>query len=138
LAAREQELEVSATHLEIVRLLCEALAHGDMSETRKYLSDEVYYHNLPWQPMTGAEQVRNFLQPFVDGTHCSLARMEIHHQVGDGGGVMNTRSETWVRGDLEIVLPVAGFFALEDDLIVKWCDYWDLAAFQPMLDALSG
>ena len=109
-----------------------------MSKTEKYLSDDVYYHNLPWEPMTGAEKVRSFLQPFVDGTHCSVAKMEIHHQVGNGEIVMNTRSETWVRGDLEVVLPVAGFFALKGSLIVKWCDYWDVATFQPMLDAIAG
>ncbi len=129
---------MSATNLEIVRLLCETLTEGDMSKTEKYLSDDVYYHNLPWEPMTGAEKVRSFLQPFVDGTHCSVAKMEIHHQVGDGDIVMNTRSETWLRGDLEVVLPVAGFFVLKGGLIVKWCDYWDVATFQPMLDAIGG
>ena len=63
--------------------------------------------------------------------------MVIHHQVGDGDIVMNTRSETWVRGQLEVIFPVAGFFELKDEVIVKWCDYWDLATFQPLLDAVG-
>ncbi|MCZ6665011.1 MAG: nuclear transport factor 2 family protein [Gammaproteobacteria bacterium] len=129
---------MSATNLQIVRLFLETLAGGDMARTDQYLSDDVLYHNLPWEPMTGSETVRNFLQPFVDGTHSAIARMEILHQVGDGDVVMNARSETWKRGDLEVVLPVAGLFVLKDNLIVKWSDYWDLATFQPLLDAIAG
>ena len=128
---------MGTTNLEIVRLFCEALADGDTSKMGKYLSEDVLYHNLPWEPMTGAENVCSFLQPFVDGTHSSVAKMVIHHQVGDGDIVMNTRSETWVRGQLEVIFPVAGFFELKDEVIVKWCDYWDLATFQPLLDAVG-
>ena len=78
-----------------------------------------------------------FLTPFVDGTHCSLTALEIHHQVAEGDVVMNSRTETWERRGLRVMLPVAGLFVFREGLIVRWCDYWDLATFKPMLDAIA-
>lgn len=127
-----------ATNLATVHALCMALAAGDMQHVRPYLADDVHYHNLPWAPMTGASAVVEFLQPFIDGTHCTLTRMHILHAVGQGNVVMNAREETWERRGLRVVLPVAGLFELAHGRIVRWCDYWDLATFKPMLDAIAG
>lgn len=60
------------------------------------------------------------------------------HQVAEGATVMNAREELWVRGSLQVTLPVAGLFVVADDAIVRWVDYWDLATFKPMLDAIAG
>ncbi len=87
--------------------------------------------------MTGADTVCDFLQPFVDGTHSTLKEMKILHQAGDANIVMNAREETWVRRDISILLPVAGLFVIENELITRWIDYWDLAAFKPILDDLE-
>ncbi|MCB1749100.1 MAG: nuclear transport factor 2 family protein [Gammaproteobacteria bacterium] len=128
---------MSATHSELVREFCMALSTGDMRLARRYLADDVHYHNQPWAPMTGADTACEFLQPFVDGTHCRLAKMNILHQAAEGDVVMNAREELWVRGTLEVVLPVAGLFVVADEAIVRWVDYWDLATFKPMLDAIA-
>lgn len=127
-----------ATKLATVHALCMALASGDLQQARPYLADDIHYHNMPWAPLTGAGAVVDFLQPFVDGTHCSLAGMRILHAVGQGDVVMNAREETWERRGLRVVLPVAGLFELAGGRIVRWCDYWDLATFKPMLDAIAG
>jgi limonene-1,2-epoxide hydrolase len=66
---------MSATHSELVREFCLSLTSGDMRNARRYLADNVHYHNQPWSPLTGADAVCEFLQPFVDGTHCRLARI---------------------------------------------------------------
>lgn len=126
-----------ANNLATVHALCMALAAGDMQHARPYLADDVYYHNMPWAPLIGAAAVAEFLQPFIDGTHCTLARMHILRAVGQGEVVMNAREETWERRGLRVVLPVAGLFELAHGRIVRWCDYWDLATFKPMLDAIA-
>lgn len=127
---------MSATHSELVREFCQSLAEGDMSRSRRFLHDDVYYHNQPWSPVTGAAQVCEFLQPFIDGTHCALREMHILYQVCEGEVVMNAREELWVRGHLKVMLPVAGLFVVVDDAITRWVDYWDLATFKPILDDL--
>ena len=50
---------------------------------------------------------------------------------------MNAREELWVRGELRVMLPVAGLFLVDNGKITRWVDYWDLAAFQPMIEAIS-
>ncbi len=126
-----------ATHSELVREFCQSLAQGDMTRSRRFLHDDVYYHNQPWEPITGAAAACAFLQPFVDGTHCRLAEMRILHQVCEGTTVMNAREELWVRGDIRVMLPVAGLFVVADDVITRWVDYWDLATLRPILDAID-
>jgi limonene-1,2-epoxide hydrolase len=129
---------MSPTPSNLVREFCNALTSGSMAPARVLLHDEVYYHNQPWQPMTGADAVCAFLQPFVDGTHCRCVEMNILHQAADGETVMNAREELWVRGELKVLLPVAGLFIVQQERITRWVDYWDLAAFQPMIDAVAG
>lgn len=128
---------MAATHSELVREFCQSLAQGDMSHARRYLDDAVHYHNQPWAPMTGSAAVCEFLQPFIDGTHCRLVEMRIREQVSEGAVVMNAREELWVRGETRVMLPVAGLFVVRDDLITRWIDYWDLATFRPILDAID-
>ena len=127
----------SSSPLDIVHALCMSLTAGDMRHALPYLADEVHYHNMPWTPVHGAQTVADFLQPFVDGTQCMLKEMRILHAVGNGNVVMNAREETWERRGLRVMLPVAGVFEVKDGRIVRWCDYWDLATFKPMLDAIS-
>ena len=121
----------------LVREFCEGLAGGDMQAVRPLLDEEVFYHNQPWEPMTGAQAVCDFLQPYIDGTYSRCVEMNILHHVGDERVVMNAREELWVRGDLRVMLPVAGLFLVDGGKITRWVDYWDLAAFQPMIDAIN-
>ncbi|MGR8918695.1 MAG: limonene-1,2-epoxide hydrolase family protein [Gammaproteobacteria bacterium] len=127
---------MSATPAELVRALCDGLTGGDMAPLLAYLHPEVHYHNKPWAPLVGAAAVGEFLQPFVDGTHCRLARMSIHHELAAGNLVMNARSELWVKGELEVDLPVAGVFTVEDGVIVRWEDYFDAATMQPIMELI--
>lgn len=128
---------MTASNSETVRRFCHSLVSGDMALAVRHLSNDIYYQNMPWEPMRGARTVQEFLQPFVDGTHSTLTSLEIHHQVAEGDTVMNARTEVWERRNLRVVLPVAGVFVLREGLIVRWCDYWDLATFKPLLDAIS-
>lgn len=127
---------MSRDHVDLVTEFCNSLLAADMAKTVRYLSDDIVYHNLPWEPVRGHDAVRKALDPFVHGANCAITKMEIHHTTATGDVVMNARSETWERGDARVVLPVAGVFVLRDGLIAEWSDYWDLATFQPFLDAL--
>lgn len=127
---------MSSSPSKLVADFCNGLTGGDMQHVHHYLAGDVYYHNQPWEPMTGADAVCEFLQPFIDGTHSRCAEMKILHQVGENDVVMNAREELWIRGELQLVLPVAGLFLVDGGVITRWVDYWDLAAFQPMIDAI--
>ena len=127
---------MSNRNIQIVTDLCNSLLAGDMAETVKFLSEDVIYHNLPWNPVTGHAAVRKALDPFVHGPNCAARKMDIHHSAASGDIVMNARSELWERAGVSVLLPVAGVFTLHEGLITRWDDYWDSATFQPLLDTL--
>ena len=127
---------MSETNSRIVTDMCNSLLAGDMQKTVAYLSEDVVYHNMPWEPVTGRAGVRKVLDPFVEGPDCALKKMDIWHTTANGEVVMNARSELWQRAGASVVLPVAGVFTVRDGLIVRWEDYWDSATMQPMLDVV--
>jgi len=114
---------------------CNSLLAADMAKTVACLSEDVVYHNLPWDPVVGRSAVRQVLDPFVHGPKCALTKMEILHTVADGDVVMNARNEVWERAGVRVELPVAGLFVLRGGQIARWSDYWDLATMKPFLDA---
>jgi limonene-1,2-epoxide hydrolase len=79
-----------------------------MAETVKYLSEDIVYHNLPWDPVTGHGAVRKVLDPSADGPDCALKKMDIQECAATGNIVMNALRELWERGGVSVLLPVAG------------------------------
>ena len=120
---------------QLVTDFCNALADG-LSAILPYLADDVLYHNMPWEPVTGHAGVRQVLEPFI-GSQKLLQKMEIKHTTAAGNVVMNERLETWVKGDVTVLLPVLGVFTIVDGKISKWCDYFDAATVTPLTDALA-
>lgn len=119
----------------LVTDFCISLLGADMAQTVEFLREDVVYHNLPWDPVTGRSAVRELLDPFVHGENCALTKMEILHTVAERDVVMNARNETWERAGVRVELPVAGLFVLRDGLIARWSDYWDLVTMKPFLEA---
>lgn len=127
---------MSKANIQIVTELCNSLLAGDMAKSVAFLSDDVVYHNMPWEPVSGHAGVRRVLDPFVHGTDCALKKMDILNSAASGDIVMNTRSELWERAGVSVVLPVAGVFRIRDGLISQWDDYWDSVTLQPLLEAV--
>ena len=127
---------MSNPNVELVNAMCNALTGGDMDKVVAFLTEDVFYHNLPFEPIIGRTGVKEFLNPFVDTPHGGLEDIEYLHTLADGQTVMNARNETWRYKDASVILPVAGVFEIKDGLISRWCDYWDTATFQPIIDKM--
>ena len=126
---------MSAENEQLVTEFCHALGGGDMGKVVSYLSADVLYHNMPWAPVTGHAGVREVLDPFVGAN--LLQKMEITHTASSGDVVTNERLETWVKGDIRVLLPVLGVFTLTDGKITIWCDYFDSGTIAPLMAALQ-
>ena len=61
----------------LVTEFCNALGSGNMDTVVSYLSEDVFYHNMPWEPVTGHAGVRQVLDPFIGAN--LLQKMEIPH-----------------------------------------------------------
>jgi limonene-1,2-epoxide hydrolase len=108
-----------------------------MVYTCRYLAPDVFYHNMPWEPVVGHAAVRKLLDPLVQAPNCALRKMDIPYTTCTGNVVMNARLETWTRRNVQVELPVAGLFVIENQVITRWCDCWDLKTIQPLLAKLE-
>jgi limonene-1,2-epoxide hydrolase len=110
---------------QIVRDFAAAWGRGDLEAILATFTDDAVYHNIPMAPMTGKDEIRTFLDGFLnDGVE-----FEIHHQIVSGNIVMNERTDTLDFGDNQVSLPVMGVFELDGDKIKAWRDYFDMAPF---------
>ena len=119
----------------LVTEFCNALSSGNMDTVVSYLSEDVFYHNIPWEPVTGHAGVREVLDPFIGAN--LLQKMEIPHTASSGDIVTNERMETWVKGDVQVLLPVLGVFTITGGKISKWCDYFDSRTIVPLVEAMK-
>ncbi len=126
---------MSADNEQFVTEFCHSLTSGDMTKVVSYLSEDVFYHNMPWAPVNGHAGVHEVLDPFVNAN--LLQKMEIKHTSSSGNIVTNERLETWVKGDVRVLLPVLGVFTLTDGKITKWCDYFDSGTIAPLMEAIQ-
>ena len=89
---------------------CNSLGDADLGKSVQYLSEDVDYHNMPWEPVNGHAGVRQVLDGFVEGDNNLLEKMDIKHTTSSGNIVMNERLETWAIGSVKVDLPVIGMF----------------------------
>jgi len=129
---------MSAANEKTVTDFCNSLLGRDMNTLVSYLTEDVFYHNMPWEPVHGHDGVRKVLTPFVEGPKISLEKMDIKNTSSAGNVVMNERIEHWVAGSVKVELPVVGVFTFNDKgKIFRWCDYFDAKTAAPMMEALK-
>lgn len=99
--------------------------------------DTPFYHNIPMEPLTSKESIREFIEPFLKPV--TSVDWELHFIAEDSAGVVLTeRVDSFHFGDKKISLPVMGTFELVDGKIAKWRDYFDLREFEKQAAALQG
>jgi limonene-1,2-epoxide hydrolase len=120
---------------EIVTEFCSKWSSPDPAELSSFFTEDGIYHNIPMDPVQGADAIKDFLAGFTaafDGID-----FQVHRQVSDGNLVMNERTDVMRRkdGGKDIELPVTGVFEIVDGKISKWRDYFDMAT---VTNALAG
>lgn len=128
---------MSAENEKLVTDFCLSLQSADMGKVVAYLSEDVVYHNIPWQPVTGHAGVRQTLGPFIEGPGRASVKMDIKHTTSSGNTVMNERLETWTKGSTRLELPVLGVFELKNGKISQWRDYFDAKSVAPLMEAIQ-
>jgi limonene-1,2-epoxide hydrolase len=128
---------MSTENAKLVTEFCMSLEKGDMTKLVSYLSEDVVYHNMPWQPVTGHVGVRKVLGPFLEGPGRATVKMNITNTTVAGNTVMNERLEEWVKGSTKVDLPVLGVFELKNGKITHWRDYFDAKTSAPLTEAIQ-
>jgi len=119
---------------QLVTKFCNLFTQPDIEKIAALTTEDVEYHNMPWETSFGHEAIRKLLGPFVNPARCS--KMEIHHTMSRNDVVMNERTETWEYEGTVVVLPVAGVFRIREGKIALWNDYFDEKTIKPLIDQL--
>lgn len=121
--------------LATVNAFMQHIESKDIDSAVALLADDVSYENMPIDPISGRDAVRQvlegFLQPAVHVEWRVLREWEV------GGTVINERLDRFQIGDGWLELPVAGFFQVEDGLITIWRDYFDMGSYMSQLSSLT-
>lgn len=101
------------------------------------LAEDVFYHNIPMEPMKGREAVRVFAHEFGMGSS-----LEVDWQlvaIAESGDVVLTeRVDIFKTAEgKQISIPLMGSFRVRDGLISEWRDYFDLADLQRQMAAIG-
>jgi limonene-1,2-epoxide hydrolase len=111
----------------IVREFCASWPERSIDRLLAFFTDDALYHNMPMEPVTGKDGIREVMNLFVPAEDLEA---EIVHLAVRGNVVFTERIDRMTLGGKRVVLPCAGVFEIRDGKIAAWRDYFDLATWQ--------
>jgi len=114
------------SNIEIVDNFLSLLHHGKMDAALAMMTDDIFYHNIPMEPLSGKQAVSEFLS---QESGLEVVDLVTLHAAEKGNVVMNERVDTFRLEGRVLDLPVMGTFELENGKIKAWRDYFDLGTF---------
>ena len=111
----------------VVREFCAAWSRRDVEELIAFFKPDAIYHNIPLPAAQGHDAIRGVMQLFVPTSQ--EIEFEILNIASDGNLVITERVDRFKMGDVQIELPVAGVFEIEDGKIAAWRDYFDMQSW---------
>ena len=90
------------------------------------LSEDVVYHNIPMEKITGRDNAAKF----ITGMQAEGVQWEMLSIAENGNKVLTERVDNFdLPGGKKLSIPVMGTFEVENGYITAWRDYFDLATF---------
>ena len=111
----------------MVRGFCAIWPERNVDKLLDYFTDEAVYHNMPMEPVTGKNGIREILNMFIPAQDVEA---EILRIAARGDVVFTERIDRMTMAGKKVVLPCAGVFEIRDGKIAAWRDYFDLATWQ--------
>ena len=118
--------------IEVVRRFCAAWSdNAGVDELASFFSDGAVYHNIPFAPVTGRDNIANTIASFVRPGPPGIEGIEFRviNIAADGPVVMTERVDVFKLADKSFELPVMGTFEVRDGKINAWRDYFDVNQF---------
>ena len=99
------------------------------------LDENVFYHNIPMEPVEGREAVRAYLRK---AWRFEAVDWQMINIASDGNTVLTERIDDFVINRHKVSLPVMGVFEVVGGKITVWRDYFDLAGYKAQLETAAG
>jgi limonene-1,2-epoxide hydrolase len=121
---------------DVVARFVAAIEALDVDGALALVTDDISYENVPIDPIVGKEAVGATLRGFL--APASEVDWQVLRTVVDANLVVNERLDRFRIGDGWLELPVAGFFEVTDDGLIRvWRDYFDLDTYTRQLTELT-
>lgn len=116
------------SNVDVVRDFVAAWSRLDADELAAYFTEDGTYYNMPTAPVSGRDNVRNFIKGFAGGWQSTT--WDILNIVGAGDVVIAERVDrTKTKNGKAVDLPCCGVFEMKDGKIRVWRDYFDLGFY---------
>lgn len=108
----------------------------DLDHILARMTEDCFYHNIPWPPMNGLAEIRSGLEMFV--RDAEQIEWIVHHAAEtEDGAVLTERTDRFLLKGQWLEISVMGTFELRDGKIARWRDYFDSAQFGAMMTAIG-
>ncbi len=111
----------------IIENFVAAWNQNDTEAALRFLSDDIFYHNIPFPPLNGIGEVRAFFDSVGTITNTDWRILNIAE---NGQTVLTERIDDFDLNGNPVSLPVMGVFIIEKGKIKVWRDYFDGASFE--------
>ena len=93
------------------------------------MTSDYFYHNIPMDPQKGHDEIRTYLEPFVQMT--TNIEWIVHNIAEDSNGtVLTERTDRFEINGQWMDILVMGVMEFQDGLILNWRDYFDMKAYE--------
>src|SRR6266576_2525255 len=118
--------------IDLVSRFCAGWANDlGAEDLAAFFTDDAVYYNIPFEPVTGRENIANTIASFIRPGPPGIERIEFRviNIAADGPVVMTERVDVFTLPDKSFELPVMGTFEVSDGKIKAWRDYFDTNQF---------
>ena len=116
----------------LVLEFCDAFGKGAKpDEIVQYFTEDAVYHNIPFEPVSGRENIADNIASFIRPGPPGVEGLELRiiNIVADGPVVMTERIDVFKLPGKSFEVPVMGVFEVNDGKIKAWRDYFDPSQF---------
>ncbi len=125
------------TPIEIVETFVAHYNAGEYDAAIDLLAEDLFYHNIPMEPIIGRKAFRQFNDATVVNPGLRAAWI-ITGIAANEDLVLTERVDDFISpAGGRVSVPLMGSFVIRDGKIAEWRDYFDLADFQRQFEALS-
>ena len=121
------------SNTEIVTEFVKAWSSLDAEKLAEYFTEDGTYYNMPTQPVTGKDNVQQFIAGFL--ANWTETTWDILNICESDNVVYCERIDRTKTTNGNVDLPCFGVFELENGKIKVWRDYFDLGTF---MNAMQG
>ena len=114
-------------NVSIISQFIEAWTDLDPDALADYFTEDGTYHNMPAQPVSGRDAIRQFITAFL--ASWKETQWEVLNIVGNGDLVFAERIDRTKTTQGNVDLPCVGVFEMQDGKIRMWRDYFDMSTY---------